>query len=238
MCALVVCSMTKEELNFEEFKLLVKPPSMLPSVPKLSKVHDVPGIGIITSAVADNLNASFGLGNATDGELRDAFKRMDTDGSGTLDSGEIAEALRGMGKSEREIQKVVSAMPGAELSFAEFKDLVRPKKREMTKQVQMGGMSLQLPNPEKLHDVPLLGAVTGLTAGVLGGMLDAFGDFGDMSDSELRAVFDKIDTDRSGLLDKKEIGQALRQAKKSEKDIKKMLDRWQHGPCGLAEGMR
>ena len=105
------------------------------------------------------------LASLTDGELRDAFSRIDTDGSGTLEGGEIAEALRGMGKSERKIQKVVSAMPGAELSFAEFKDLVQPKKPEMTKQVQMGGMSLQLPNPEKLHDVPLLGAVTGLPAG-------------------------------------------------------------------------
>ena len=202
--------MANDELNFEEFKLLVKPPSMLPSVPKFSAVHDVPVLGVVTSAIANNLSASFGLGNATNSELRAAFIRMDTDGSGTLDGGEIAEALRGMGKSEREIQKVVSSMPQAELSFAEFKDLMQPKPRE--------GL-------EAIHDVPLVGVVTGLAAGALSGVFDAFGDFGDMSDSELRAVFDKIDTDRSGLLDRKEIGQALRQAKKSEKDVKKLLDR-------------
>jgi Ca2+-binding EF-hand superfamily protein len=220
--------MAKEELNFEEFKLLVKPPSLIPSAPKLSAVHDVPVLGLLTSALADNLNSSFGLGNASDEELRAAFKRMDTDGSGTLDKGEIAEAMRGMGKSEREIQKLVSAMPSEEMTFVEFRDLLRPKKREMLTTTTIGGVSIKVPNIEKIHDVPLVGAVTGLAAGALSGALDAFGNFGDMSDSELKAVFDKIDTDRSGLLDKKEIGQALREAKKSERDIKQMLDRCKH----------
>ena len=69
--------------------------------------------------------ARFGLGNATDAELRDAFNRMDLDGGGTLDADEIAEAMRGMGESERDVQKTISAMPAAALSFGQFKGMTK-----------------------------------------------------------------------------------------------------------------
>jgi hypothetical protein len=44
-----------------------------------------------------------------------------------------------------------------------------------------------------------------------------------ISAEELRLIFNKIDTDQSGLLDKNEIVVALRAAKKSEKEIRKTL---------------
>ena len=90
----------------------------------MNQLHDVPGLGIFTSAIAENL-AGLGLGNATEAELRAAFDRMDLDHGGTLDRGEIAEAMRGMGKSEREIQKLVSAMPADALTFEQFKDMMQ-----------------------------------------------------------------------------------------------------------------
>ena len=46
-----------------------------------------------------------------------------------------------------------------------------------------------------------------------------------MNDSELRTLFDTIDTDGGGTLDKDEIRQALRKANKPKRDIKKLLDR-------------
>lgn len=42
----------------------------------------------------------------TDADLRTFFNRMDSSGNGTLDKYQISEAMRAMGKSEREIHKV------------------------------------------------------------------------------------------------------------------------------------
>ena len=54
---------------------------------------------------------------------------------------------------------------------------------------------------------------------------DRMGSLGGMSEAELKAVFVRIDTDGSGLLDRQEIERALRKMRKTEQDIQKLLSR-------------
>ena len=65
----------------------------------------------------------------------------------------------------------------------------------------------------------------GVATSATGAFSGAFGNIENMNDSELRALFDTIDTDGGGTLDKDEIRQALRKANKPKRDIKKLLDR-------------
>ena len=45
----------------------------------------------------------------------------------------------------------------------------------------------------------------------------------DTSEKSIRRAFDKVDTDKSGLLDKAEVAAALRKLKKSEDEIEMVL---------------
>ena len=65
----------------------------------------------------------------------------------------------------------------------------------------------------------------GVATSATGAFSGAFGNVENMNDSELRALFDTIDTDGGGTLDKDEITQALRKANKPKRDIQKLLDR-------------
>jgi hypothetical protein len=61
----------------------------------------------------------------SDLELRAYFEKIDSNGNGTLDKYEIAEAMRAMGRSEDSVRKVVLAMPEDEIDFDEFVFLAR-----------------------------------------------------------------------------------------------------------------
>merc|ERR1719215_920295 len=109
--------MHKEELNFEDFRLMAKPPK------QCSKIHNIPGVGAFTSALSNSM-----FGKMTDEELRDAFKKIDVDGSGKLCKKELGEAMKQLGKPERTVQGLLDSIPeGTELDFDGFKELVQPK---------------------------------------------------------------------------------------------------------------
>merc|ERR1712028_267047 len=65
-----------------------------------------------------------------------------------------------------------------------------------------------------IHNIPGLGAFTAAFAG----------NFSTMTDAELRDAFNKIDVDKSGLLDKTEIEDALKVCGKSDREITTMVD--------------
>merc|ERR1711862_707298 len=91
------------------------------------------------------------------------------------------------------------------------------------------------PNLEKVHDIPVLGGVTSATqnlaTGVVGESMSltktltaGFVAFHGASDKELADKFKEIDTDKSGKLDKNEVGNCLRALKMKEVDIKRVRD--------------
>merc|ERR1712093_741692 len=148
----------------------------------------------------------------------------DKDKGGTLDKGEIREALLAANKPEQEIEALIKGMTEDELTFDQFKELVNGKAQ--TYFTESG-----LPNLSKIHDIPILGsftkAGTELVSNVSWSVASmAFAAaYGSMTDEQLKEQFEKIDTDKSGRLDAKEIGQALRELNMSERDIKGIMEK-------------
>merc|ERR1712039_867983 len=97
---------------------------------------------------------------ATVEEEFEAFKRINKSGSGVLDKTELFDALKEMGKSDREIHELLDDVPPEGLDFEAFKELVSPSYEAYTTEVSMAGASIPVPNPRKVHDVPVLGVVT------------------------------------------------------------------------------
>ena len=94
-----------------------------------------------------------------------------------------------------------------------------------------------MPNPKKLNDIPLLGAVTSFGFGLMGDALDKAKEVGggamDMASvnrlttEEIRQIYDTLDTDKNGKLDKQEIADALRKTNNfSEQDIDGIIQRY------------
>merc|ERR1712110_1080045 len=107
------------ELDFDEFKQLVKPENG-----NGSSVHDVPIVGHFTYAFTKGFGDALGMDKKTDEELKAAFDLMDKDKGGTLDKGEIREALLAANKPEQEIEALIKGMTEDELTFDQFKELV------------------------------------------------------------------------------------------------------------------
>jgi hypothetical protein len=72
------------------------------------------------------LNALSGMGS-TEEEMKASFTRIDKDGGGTLDKGEIRDALVDLGKTDKEIRHILDTMLREEMNFEEFKEMVKPK---------------------------------------------------------------------------------------------------------------
>merc|ERR1712228_852123 len=100
-------------------------------------------------------------------------------------------------------------------------------------------MGIPLPNLEKMHDIPVVGGVTSatqnlatdtfkdsldLTADLTASLTGGFVAFDSLSDKELEDKFKEIDTDKTGKLDKNEVGNCLRSLGKKEADIQKVRD--------------
>jgi len=210
-----------KELDFDQLKALVRPVAD-PSV------HDAPIVGHFTAFFADGFIGAFGFGKMTEDEMKAAFKKIDKDSSGTLDRTEIADALREMGRPERTIQQLIDGMQEDELPFEEFKALVEGKAQPYITNVGLAGYEVPLPNLQKVHDIPVLGAITGATQRLVVGMTwglmgVAFtAAFGSMTDEQLKAQFDEMDKDKSGKLNAKEIAAALRNLSVNEADIKQI----------------
>ena len=52
--------------------------------------------------------------------LKEAFDKMDTDGSGTLDKAELSAALRALGQGEAAVEALLAGITEPELSFEAF----------------------------------------------------------------------------------------------------------------------
>jgi len=146
-----------------------------------------------------------------------------------LEKTEIADALRELGKPEREIQKLIDGMDKPFLGFHEFKALIEGKARPYVTTVGVAGYDLSVPNLAKVHDVPLLGAFTGATQNLVSNLsMSLMGvaftaAFGKLTDEQLKNKFIEIDSDGSGKLNAKEIAAGLRSLKVNEADIKQVV---------------
>eukprot|EP00929_Paragymnodinium_shiwhaense_P103152 TRINITY_DN66451_c0_g1_i1.p1 TRINITY_DN66451_c0_g1~~TRINITY_DN66451_c0_g1_i1.p1 ORF type:complete len:470 (+),score=183.59 TRINITY_DN66451_c0_g1_i1:164-1573(+) len=192
--AKVVARAKSDAITFDKFKLLMKPHTVA------NPLHDIPGLGMVTSGFSDAFGSAFGsLGINTSDEqsMREAFDRIDVDKSNTLSKDEVADALRSMGKSEREISCLVDAMPGGNLNFEGFKELLKPK--------------------------PISASMPGLPLPSMASLMPA--GWANLSEEELQAKFKELDLDGSGNLDKKEIEKLLQDLGRSEEEIKKDLAR-------------
>ena len=114
----VVGGMTKEQINFDEFKEMLVPPSML------SKMK---GMKLFSNAFGGMLG-----GDLSDAKLREAFDRIDNDGSGTLEKGELIWALRELNKNDTQISELLGSIEKESLSFADFAELVRPPPSQLS----------------------------------------------------------------------------------------------------------
>eukprot|EP00401_Gymnodinium_catenatum_P039492 CAMPEP_0117473658 /NCGR_PEP_ID=MMETSP0784-20121206/8882_1 /TAXON_ID=39447 /ORGANISM="" /LENGTH=420 /DNA_ID=CAMNT_0005267859 /DNA_START=57 /DNA_END=1319 /DNA_ORIENTATION=+ len=208
-------SMKGDSVDFLEFKVLVRPPP---------KVHDVPVIGHFTHFFHKTFSDAFGFDHMSEADLHAAFNKIDRNSNGTLDKTEVADALREMGRSEKMVQQLVDSMEKPELDIDDFKELVQPSRPYFT-----AVFGVPLPNIQKVHDVPVVGAVTAGTQNLVVGLVSdvggAFrGAFSSLSDDELKAKFEELDTNKSGTLDNKEIAVALRELRMTEADIKGLLE--------------
>mmetsp|Transcript_24877 Transcript_24877/g.65368 ORF Transcript_24877/g.65368 Transcript_24877/m.65368 type:complete len:224 (-) Transcript_24877:112-783(-) len=182
-----------------------------------SVLHDVPIIGHYTLAARQNFSDFFAE------PLRDqivAFAMLDKNNTGFLTKTELAEALRLMGKSDREIQEAVNSVPG-EVDFDRFRELLRPKSQPYTKNVGF----VPVPNLRKAHEVPMFGALTkGTESLVTSWVSTAALVFHTPSDTDLMETFENLDKDGDGELDKEEVAEGLRAHGTQETDIKRVMD--------------
>jgi len=210
-------------IDYARFKAMSKPPV------KSSWIHGVPGVGIFTSAVGGSL-----FGNMSGKDLEAFFHKMDVDESGFLDRREIQEALKQMGKSERQIQHTLEELPEeVQLNLKQFKDLVKPKPllgalMEVMDDVNDGFDSgiAKVPAAPSLPSVPTVSlpempAMPTMPA-IPGRAL--FASMGAMTDEQMRKKFDELDIDSSGKLNKIEMAIALRDMGKSAAEIEEELD--------------
>uniref|UniRef100_A0A7S1A2L0 EF-hand domain-containing protein n=1 Tax=Noctiluca scintillans TaxID=2966 RepID=A0A7S1A2L0_NOCSC len=193
----------------------------------VAAMHDVPILGHFTLAAHQNFGGLFG-GTPQDEEA--AFRKMDVKGTGLVDKHELADALREMGKSEREIQQLLDTVTDHELNLEQFKELVSPSPQPYFHNVDvpMVGSKVTVPNLRKAHDVPVLGVVTKgadtLTFSSVNNASTAFGVmWGNYSEEQLRSKFNELDVEGSGTLNKREIAKALRGTDHSEAEISKLL---------------
>jgi len=182
-----------------------------------SSLHDLPVVGHYTLAAHRNLSGFLPC------SLKDqiaAFARVDKDNTGLMTKTELAEALRLMGKSEREIQQAVDSAP-AIVDFDVFKELLHPSPQPYTSNLGF----LPVPNLRKAHDVAVFGAMTkGTESLVTSCVSTAALVFHTPSDTDLMETFESLDKDADGELDKEEVAEGLRVHGIQEKEIKRVMD--------------
>ncbi|CAK0884307.1 unnamed protein product [Prorocentrum cordatum] len=161
-------------------------------------------------------------------EVREAFEYVDSEKAGKLDKTGIAEVLRELGRPESLIQKAIDQMEEEELDYAGFKLLMEAEKpRPWLTSIDLG-YEIPLPNPAKIHDVPVVGAVTKTTQDLLYNSYDwtlgaACRTVLTAGEEELREKFKEADADADGKLSRKEAAKLLRSMGKKEWEIRSAL---------------
>lgn len=236
----VTVAIGDDYITFDEFKDLCHQGAgtapMCPKTPAIHKhmnvmSHDHPVGGHVTSFFTDLHHDSLGLSKMTDEEIDACFKKMDTNNQGCLDKCEIGEALRHHGKTEKQIQRYIDDMDKDTLNLEEFRAMCKGTNgRKHTMPVQIGPSEVHVPNLEKVHDIPMLGGITGATHNLVkeggkslaGGTIG--GAFNKLSDKEMYEKFKEMDETQTGQINAKEIAKALRKLKVPETEIKKMKE--------------
>mmetsp|Transcript_97902 Transcript_97902/g.276973 ORF Transcript_97902/g.276973 Transcript_97902/m.276973 type:complete len:312 (-) Transcript_97902:63-998(-) len=195
----------KSKVSFEQFRLLMQCPE------EVSSIHDYPIIGVFSSAFVD----SFQVEDPMFGRVKDAFNRIDINMTGWLDKGGVAEALRHVGKSERQIQKLIDSLTEEELDFQGFADLVLPPARPWF-------------SPSKILDVPLLGSTLAMFTDMALQPLQLCARQGwrliyPVSETELEQAFAAVDKEKRGSINTKEAATVLRRLGYTEVELGEML---------------
>jgi Ca2+-binding EF-hand superfamily protein len=211
----LLAEVTKSSISYRDFQLIAQSPK------DAFLLHDIPVIGYLTVAVADSMYPS-----PADEVIKDAFEKklLETSSDGKLDKTEVATALRYMGKSERQIQKLIDYCE-PEISLEQFAELVKPGPKPWL--TYLG--PVPVPNHEKVMDVPVVGHTLHLAGGLLQEPTDwclrrTWRSLHTPTEGSLRHTFNKLDADHSGKLSKKELGAALRTRGQTEVEIKRALD--------------
>lgn len=196
----------------------------VPTAKNKSAIHDVPIVGVLTTSITDSWRGLL-WSHPTDEELREAFDQIDTNRNGTLDKTEIADGLRHLGRSERQVQKLIDMMSSQELDFDGFKELVKPAPRPWT--TMLG--KVPLPNPGKIYDTPVIGNTLHTIGDMCAqpfdnSMRSVWRAQAPTSDERLANTFKHLDTRNAGTLNKKQLAKALRAWGQTEAEIKAALD--------------
>jgi len=219
------------DLTFFEFKRLIRGVKYSPS-----NVNYVPMVG---AALATNLLAAFD-DDVPEEDQKEAFEYIDKSKNGKLDKTEVADLLRELGKSEMEIQKLIDYMPAEELDFEAFTNWWRSG---LSRPLMTNVSGYRLPNPAKVHDLPIIGTCTSLTQDFL---VDSYGwtagaavkTLNMMTPEELKKYYEELDTEKKGVVSMKRIAKAFRESGMSEYDIKWHRDSCSKDEVTLEEFMR
>lgn len=192
-----------------------------------ARVHDVPVVGWFTSAAADSF-AGLVQAAVQPEDVRNAFHAVDASGRGKLDRTGVADALRCLGKAERQVQKLVDATATDELDLPAFQELVLPGPKPWL--ASWG--SIPVPNVGKIIDVPVLGNSLCMIGDLVAQPVDslhrsawrAFHPSANATEAILREQFQRVDKEGSGTMNRCELAVALRQWGQTEIEIKEKLD--------------
>jgi len=219
-----------QEIPYREFKQLAAPSRL----PYGSTVDDTFGVGIVSCAMADAFGF-FEHGKAPDEDkIKEAFTEMDTTKNGKLDKGEIAEGMRALGRSERQVQKVIDGLEAQELNFEEFKLIFLPESRPWM--TELG--PLPFPNREKVLDCPGVGHLMNFAGHVLCEPVDAYARSlhkgKGFTDAQLNKEFKALNKDNK--ISKKDAAQVMRtKGAQTEMEIKQRLGGMKRDPLTLYE---
>jgi len=210
--------MPGKSLDFQGFKELAAPEKPQRQwiegdwhgvpLPNPEKILDVPILGNMLNSTGSFLSQPTGTlvrstcaPSVADENLEAIFKKLDADGSGTLDKTELGGALRNLWYRESQIKEKLESVDGS-LTCYEFKKLVRGPKYS-------AGV---------MNNVPLVGP------SVSAHLLNIFDkNISEISEKDLHEAFDHIDTNKSGKLDKTELADVLRELGQSELQVQKIL---------------
>jgi len=197
-------------------------------------VEHVPLVG---SPISDNLMFEH---EWPEEDIREVFDMFGTskDSTTALNKTQAAEALRELGLSEFAVQKKIDGIETDSIDYDAFKALLVEPARTWTKEL----FGLPAPNPGKIFDVPVVGRVASLTKDVAVDSVDwtvgaIARNFTRVSEEDLQAAFNEMDSDKDGKINKQEVGKVMRATGHKEWQIKRTLANLTTGQLTMNELM-
>lgn len=168
----------------------------------MQAVHDIPVLGVFTKSFADGFGYAIWAGPEEE-KIQEAFDKFAK--SGKLDQGGTAEALRELEMAERQINTCVRNMPKEGVDLEGFKGLAtrQPMRVPVLGNIYTAAGSFTTESFDTTV-MPLCAPVP--------------------TDKSLREIFQELDLDGSGTLDKEELANCLRKLWWTEGQIKDKVD--------------